>query len=954
MADIKIVITTQAGVETDVSFINEIPLSLNFLIADVRNPDKRNATFSKTINLPGTKEINILFSNIFKLNNSLTLFDPRLKCGIKYYINSRLQLNGDLKLINVTLDADSQEKIYAIAITGTLGNLFVAIGDKLITGNASVSDNVDMSAYDHILSRANVIASWSQGNSLGLYTTQWGLGVYYGLINRGLNNINAETEYHVKHFRPSIFKRELMRQIFVDAGYSWTSTYLDSNEYKRALIDSIGETFTIDATTRANGEFFASRNSNQTGTAYTTTFLAGLWTVNAPTTDIVLFNEDTTPPYNDAGNVYIVGNGEFTVPVTRKYKLITELNGVDYTVTNSLYTVTSVVVLTGDVLVNIMGYNAATSTWVVVASNLQSLANQLGMVISCYHSGIFTAGVKYRVEVQPVNLVIIPKYGAMIPITGGVTTVTQTFGGVVYNPSFPSTLYTSKYFAVIDDLSITEGDLLEVNQALPTNLKKKDWLMAEIQLANLYLEVDPNNPLNYIIEPRSNGFYNGTQDWTNFLDHSKKIEISPVAELDTKRYEYTYKTDADTYNEAYYKEYAQVYGYGYTECTSDFVNGVKKTESIYASTPIVSCAGTGLIIPKIYKNDAGTLKNFKSIIRNLYAGGVINVSWGTWSLKSNFAPFNTIYNTYPFLGDCDNPYQPTLTLCWDTPHRVFYNYQQATFTTNNLMNKFYSQQISELSDKRSSVVKAWFNLDEVTIKNFTFRNKIYIAHPLNAYFYVNSIPNYNLVNQESTQVELLKVQDYPAWGGGTSPQPPDPFNTNDGRIMNNNLSNGDSLLLGSNSVSFGGSGNYVAVNAERVALINCTNVIVNSDVTNFTGVGLVGPMVINSSYSNSTLNGSDSAPNITLTVDTTIDATYNNRIVYVDCTAANVTIIWDSANMVDYKVYFIKIDATANTVIFNNNIGGGTVSGAAMPYTGITAQWNALTLTTTGTNLFIL
>ena len=56
MADIKIVITTQAGVETDVSFINEIPLSLNFLIADVRNPDKRNATFSKTINLPGTKE----------------------------------------------------------------------------------------------------------------------------------------------------------------------------------------------------------------------------------------------------------------------------------------------------------------------------------------------------------------------------------------------------------------------------------------------------------------------------------------------------------------------------------------------------------------------------------------------------------------------------------------------------------------------------------------------------------------------------------------------------------------------------------------------------------------------------------------------------------------------------------------------------------------------------------
>jgi len=38
-----------------------IPVSLNYNLADVRNPDQRKASFSKTINLNGTNEINKLF-----------------------------------------------------------------------------------------------------------------------------------------------------------------------------------------------------------------------------------------------------------------------------------------------------------------------------------------------------------------------------------------------------------------------------------------------------------------------------------------------------------------------------------------------------------------------------------------------------------------------------------------------------------------------------------------------------------------------------------------------------------------------------------------------------------------------------------------------------------------------------------------------------------------------------
>jgi type II secretory pathway pseudopilin PulG len=128
VANIKVLLYDQAGVEYDVSYIQEIPLSLSYLIADVKDPSKRNTTFSKTINF-NSKDVDLFFRVIWKLNSTLTTFDPRLKCKIKYYVNEVLQLDGDLQLIKVIVDPDSKTVNYQTTATGTIGNLFLAIGD---------------------------------------------------------------------------------------------------------------------------------------------------------------------------------------------------------------------------------------------------------------------------------------------------------------------------------------------------------------------------------------------------------------------------------------------------------------------------------------------------------------------------------------------------------------------------------------------------------------------------------------------------------------------------------------------------------------------------------------------------------------------------------------------------------------------------------------------------------
>ncbi len=57
--------------------LGEFSTTLTFSIADIREPDKRNASFSKTLTLPGTKANNLFFENMnvkSKIKSSYNFF----------------------------------------------------------------------------------------------------------------------------------------------------------------------------------------------------------------------------------------------------------------------------------------------------------------------------------------------------------------------------------------------------------------------------------------------------------------------------------------------------------------------------------------------------------------------------------------------------------------------------------------------------------------------------------------------------------------------------------------------------------------------------------------------------------------------------------------------------------------------------------------------------------------
>ena len=404
---------------------------------------------------------------------------------------------------------------------------------------------------------------------------------------------------------------------------------------------------------------------------------------------------------------------------------------------------------------------------------------------------------------------------------------------------------------------------------------------------NLVFMIDKDDQNNYIIEPfvdssnPTDSFYpmlgtasgSGTNfevfDWTDKLDIGKKFEVLPMQELDFKTYTLKYKDDGDYLNIKAKEIVGETFGTKEIEVDNDFVNQAKTNELGFSATPNAYPNLYTATVPYIYSFDNGTVSKFKPNIRLLYYndwvnGTNFNTGYGTifkdWTLYGFTTSLYTAvftgngtsqptYGYYPYAGHTDNPLTPTYDLNFQTKY-LDYPFL-GTFTTNNLYNLYHKAFIDMVSDQNSKVVKAYFNLDAIDIKSFTFRSKVFIN---NTYYLVNKIVDFDPLSSQTTLVELIRM---PLYNGFT----PEVYNPDNGPALrqlsgNTNLGGSGNNNYGADSAVIGGTDNYISDGARNVNLINCSGVIVNSDVENFTGVGLTNEVIETQHSGVSMLRGS--------------------------------------------------------------------------------------------------
>ena len=344
---------------------------------------------------------------------------------------------------------------------------------------------------------------------------------------------------------------------------------------------------------------------------------------------------------------------------------------------------------------------------------------------------------------------------------------------------------------------------------------------------------------------------------------------------------------------------------------------------------------------------------------------MISLSYGSWNLWRSNGNTVATYSNYPFAGDCDNPYNPTLTLNWDTPKEVYYNYPQATYTNNNLYNRFYSKMINQLTDKNSKIERRYYNLSAYDIKNFDFRNVLWD----DGYYIVNAIKDYNFMKPQSTMVELLKLTDYQVFAPSNINLPGDNLGGDSlvFQMQNRSSGSGNNNNLGYNSNIIGGDANYIASGSNNVTLTNSNNVVVESSVSNFTGVNLTASSTITSGGINLsdaiTIDNSSGSylakvnasqivnKSVIITSNYTIDGSCS--FFWVNATGGNINITIDGALFADYEFTFFRMDATANLVKLYG-AAAETLNGASLPQTILASQYNVLKIKSNTTNIFII
>ncbi|CAB4203823.1 hypothetical protein UFOVP1393_1 [uncultured Caudovirales phage] len=708
-----------------------IPVSINFNLADVRNPEQRKASRSQTINLLGTNEVNKLFENLFEVNVVTQYFNKNLKTPVRYLVDGLENFTGDMQLIKINIKPDNSI-VYECSIIGEGGSLFVDIGEKLIVGNTDSNEDLDFSDYDHNYTRANQIGS--RTTYLGT-----GTGYAYPFVDRGTNG-GSGTVWNVKDFLPCFSIYEYVKKIIENTGRTFTSTFLESSFFKHLYCYPNMVTIPLTAAQLSDRQLYVGTNTDEV-------LVSQPYYVNN-----TYPNETLAQGFFDNGNqnyggtIVVANNGEYNVAASNHIKL-------NFTHTNPLVVKASISNFHGLIIRKSADSGVSWFNIAVPATILSFVPNN-GTNYFNKNTDYFQ---NFETATGPYPLSVGDYLGAVSYFTLNNVTyydlsnnvITSGTGTVTFTKLSGSGKTSLYMLATSKDVS--ESDFMYVKNTLPTKIKQKEFLTSIFKAFNLFVEPNPNNENDLIIEPFDE-FYNTTDviDYENRTDLAKDQTINPNL-LEGKRYIYSYKEDKDYYNDLYKKTYNEVFGTEQIDVDNDFIKSDKKTELIFSATPLVANYDLGIAMPQIYTLDGVTKKTIAANIRLIYCD--VKTSPNPYTYRQSGLT-DLVTNEYLHGGMEDDAMNPTVSLMFGPAKEFYYSYINAYFTSNTLYNAYHKQYVANLIDKDGKFVTKYLWLTPKDINQFSFRNRLFID---GAYYIVNKIENYTPLDQTSTKVELIKL-----------------------------------------------------------------------------------------------------------------------------------------------------------------------------------------------------
>jgi len=674
---------------------------------------------SQEFALPGTDINNQFFNNLFDIGTTPAIgLTHTVPCQV--LVDGQAVYAGKLYLNSIVTD-QYNDVIYNCAVVNETVDFRTRIDNRALA-------DLDWTAYDHTYNWTNISSSWNDQLFSG--------SIMYPLVHYGKdpnNSGSAQLEFgggnfqvdnpnfplRVTDFKPAIKAKDVIDTIFDTVGYRYQSSFITGSFFSNLYLltsNTANKGAIIEGTVTQS--MYAYRNTNQDIDGF-----------GIP--EVVQFNAEQY----DNGNNFNPSTYTYTADVTGVYTinvnipfLIRSYSGVSV----ERYVTVSVLVNS----IPVQNFSQALKQIPSGTVGFNPFQRQLN------------AGDQLQVEII---FEAAPGSGEEFRVRTGTNTFFKVWGP-------PNTIEST----------------INMGLQFPDNLKVLDFLNGLIQKFNLVIEPVKGQKNLLTIEPFNTWVDQGVvKDWTNKVDRNVKWEIKHPLGDQPKTIKFSDVIDEDEINKYHFSTYGKIYGERTYNSDSDLTAGEKKIGSTFAATPVKQIPNSQtVVVPFLYKKEPdkyGQPYNFKprllfkTSLKEVTATEARGVSGSIFNLQRGYFYMNDGSTTFPI-----DYYRTLLPVTgspvdYNTGFDIHYNnlgqwpYQQNFqngWTRNDAYTEFWSFYINELYDVDTRLVTMNIILQPDEIQNIQLNDKIFVdGH----YYRINKIQGANLIEEQSTQVELLKT-----------------------------------------------------------------------------------------------------------------------------------------------------------------------------------------------------
>lgn len=342
------------------------------------------------------------------------------------------------------------------------------------------------------------------------------------------------------------------------------------------------------------------------------------------------------------------------------------------------------------------------------------------------------------------NTQIVLESGDYLELKGQISAPTGTpkiFG----NDTVGEGVRTEMYITSSPPLS---GQDIDLAANMP-EMSQIDFVLGLQRMFNLVLVPDQHKPDHLIIEPFNDYTSTGTaKDWTNKVDYSKDVTLTPTTDLQRQQYRWTYKAGGDFISDQIQKSLERVYGaYRVLDAENDFATGDQRVETPFGQYMTSLIPGSQFPIHRSLKADGSKVD--KPLPMLAYWHGTSS-NYGTFYLYNDartgveltvFPSFSNLSTDYASVGDKD------LNFGMEAPF-----FPIEANPANTLYFEYWAQYVAELYSEEARMLKCTMRLTRQDLNDFQFSDRIYIR---DSYYRVLKL-SYDANVEGVCSVELIK------------------------------------------------------------------------------------------------------------------------------------------------------------------------------------------------------